>query len=51
MSTLPTKRKVQRAVCSQCKKPCPANRARIVINGQWWCPECVYLREHPRPPQ
>jgi hypothetical protein len=33
------------ATCRKCDKP--VGVTRIVIEGWWWCPSCVYLREHP----
>lgn len=33
--------------CSQCHLPLRHNTGRIIIEGMYWCPSCVYSTEYP----
>jgi len=37
---------VTTAQCVQCGASLPRGTARLVLEKNWWCPDCVYEREY-----
>jgi predicted amidophosphoribosyltransferase len=36
-------------ICIRCKRPLKKGEGRLVIAGNWTCPDCVYELEHDGP--